>query len=53
MHVCTANSPEAISYATAVSAIIACPYKLRSGEEARALFKARFSWPRPRESSQY
>ncbi|GAA6050647.1 hypothetical protein JCM3770_000871 [Rhodotorula araucariae] len=33
------NSPEAISYSTAVSAIIACPYKLRSGEEARALFK--------------
>ncbi|BGP41435.1 hypothetical protein JCM10449v2_005416 [Rhodotorula kratochvilovae] len=33
------SSPEAISYSTAVSAIIACPYKLRSGEEARALFK--------------
>ncbi|GAA5852035.1 hypothetical protein JCM9279_005039 [Rhodotorula babjevae] len=33
------SSPEAISYATALSAIIACPYRLRSGEEARALFK--------------
>ncbi|GAA5906148.1 hypothetical protein JCM6882_006059 [Rhodosporidiobolus microsporus] len=29
------NSPEAISYCTAVSAIIACPYKLASGQEAR------------------
>lgn len=34
-----AGSPEGISYATAISVIIACPYKLRSGEEARALFK--------------
>ncbi|GAA5904753.1 hypothetical protein JCM8208_001344 [Rhodotorula glutinis] len=39
------SSPEAISYATALSAIIACPYKLRSGEEARALFKVRPSCP--------
>ncbi|GAA5870775.1 hypothetical protein JCM8547_001705 [Rhodosporidiobolus lusitaniae] len=29
------NSPEAISYSTALSALIACPYKLRSGDEAR------------------
>ncbi|BGP09413.1 hypothetical protein NBRC10512v2_005019 [Rhodotorula toruloides] len=35
------GSPEGISYATAISVIIACPYKIRSGEEARALFKAR------------
>lgn len=35
----TASSPEGISYSTAISAIIACPYKLRSGEEARALHK--------------
>lgn len=41
----SASSPEAISYATALSAIIACPYKLRSGEEARALFKVRPSCP--------
>ncbi|GAA5880849.1 hypothetical protein JCM3774_000499 [Rhodotorula dairenensis] len=34
------GSPEGISYSTAISAIIACPYKLRSGEEARALHKA-------------
>lgn len=33
------SSPEGISYSTAISAIIACPYKLRSGEEARALHK--------------
>ncbi|GAA5824972.1 hypothetical protein JCM11251_006046 [Rhodosporidiobolus azoricus] len=29
------NSPEAISYSTAVSAIIACPYKITSGRDAR------------------
>ncbi|POY75321.1 hypothetical protein BMF94_1692, partial [Rhodotorula taiwanensis] len=33
------SSPEGISYSTAISAIIACPYRLRSGEEARALHK--------------
>ncbi|GAA6024604.1 hypothetical protein JCM10207_001018 [Rhodosporidiobolus poonsookiae] len=34
------NSPEAISYSTALSAIIACPYKIRSGEEAaKQLYK--------------
>ncbi|GJN90271.1 hypothetical protein Rhopal_003272-T1 [Rhodotorula paludigena] len=35
----SAGSPEGISYSTAISAIIACPYKLRSGDEARQLFK--------------
>ncbi|GAA5919160.1 hypothetical protein JCM5296_004095 [Sporobolomyces johnsonii] len=33
------GSPEAISYATAISAIIATPYKITSGREARKIHK--------------
>lgn len=46
-----ASSPEGISYSTAISAIIACPYKLRSGEEARALHKVFLARPSRRSAS--